>query len=164
MNKELIPIDTEYKGYYFRSRLEARWAVFFEKMGWNWEYEVEGFKLPSGNYLPDFYFPDINCYAEVKHRPLNELEYKLCTELTQAISTDDKSCCVILLEGKIDFKSYRAIHRDDSVLDVVPIPRGLKYYPLYYSGGSFDKYYFEETYKWLKYARGSRFEFEWKEQ
>ena len=28
----LKPIDTEYKGYRFRSRLEARWAVFFDAM------------------------------------------------------------------------------------------------------------------------------------
>ena len=29
---ELRPIDTDYKGYRFRSRLEARWAVFFDAM------------------------------------------------------------------------------------------------------------------------------------
>jgi len=47
-------IQTRYKGYHFRSRLEARWAVFFEKMGLNWEYEPEGFELPGLYYLPDF--------------------------------------------------------------------------------------------------------------
>ena len=30
----LRPIETHYNGYRFRSRLEARWAVFFEAMGW----------------------------------------------------------------------------------------------------------------------------------
>lgn len=48
-------IETKYKGYRFRSRLEARWAVFFDAMGWTWGYEVEGFVLPDGTrYLPDF--------------------------------------------------------------------------------------------------------------
>ena len=48
-------IQTRYKGYHFRSRLEARWAVFFDAMGWNWEYEPEGFDLGNGlYYLPDF--------------------------------------------------------------------------------------------------------------
>lgn len=48
-------IQTSYNGYLFRSRLEARWAVFFDALGLDWEYEVEGFKLPSGEfYLPDF--------------------------------------------------------------------------------------------------------------
>lgn len=48
-------IETRYKGYRFRSRLEARWAVFFEALGYQWEYEPEGFVMPSGvHYLPDF--------------------------------------------------------------------------------------------------------------
>jgi len=48
-------IETEYLGYKFRSRLEARWAVFFDACGYQWEYEPEGFALPCGTYyLPDF--------------------------------------------------------------------------------------------------------------
>lgn len=48
-------IETKYKGYRFRSRLEARWAVFFDACGYNWEYESEGYALPCGTYyLPDF--------------------------------------------------------------------------------------------------------------
>lgn len=47
-------IETEYAGCRFRSRLEARWAVFFDLVGVGWEYEPEGYELPSGNYLPDF--------------------------------------------------------------------------------------------------------------
>lgn len=48
-------IETEYNGYRFRSRLEARWAVFFDACGVRWEYEPEGFELPNGmRYLPDF--------------------------------------------------------------------------------------------------------------
>lgn len=47
-------IETTYAGYKFRSRTEARWAVFFDDLGWSWEYEPEGFELRSGRYLPDF--------------------------------------------------------------------------------------------------------------
>ena len=48
-------IETEYNGYRFRSRLEARWAVFFDALGVRYEYEPEGFRLPGGDwYLPDF--------------------------------------------------------------------------------------------------------------
>ncbi len=48
-------IETHYKGYRFRSRLEARWAVFFDALGLQWEYEPEGFVLADGTpYLPDF--------------------------------------------------------------------------------------------------------------
>lgn len=38
-------IQTRYKGYNFRSRLEARWAVFFDALGIKWEYEPEGFEF-----------------------------------------------------------------------------------------------------------------------
>lgn len=48
-------IETVYKGYRFRSRLEARWAVFFDAMGFDWSYEPQGFDLGKlGWYLPDF--------------------------------------------------------------------------------------------------------------
>lgn len=48
-------IETEYNGYKFRSRLEARWAVFFDSLGIKYEYEPEGFLLDDGSmYLPDF--------------------------------------------------------------------------------------------------------------
>jgi hypothetical protein len=48
-------IQTRYKGYRFRSRLEARWAVYLDAVGWTWEYEPEGFNLgQAGMYLPDF--------------------------------------------------------------------------------------------------------------
>lgn len=30
---DIKPIETHYNGYRFRSRLEARWAVFFDALG-----------------------------------------------------------------------------------------------------------------------------------
>jgi hypothetical protein len=51
-------IETHYKGYRFRSRLEARWAVFFDKCHMLWDYEPEGYDLgDAGWYLPDFWVP-----------------------------------------------------------------------------------------------------------
>lgn len=62
-------IQTEYKGYLFRSRLEARWAVFFDACGIKLEYELEGLILSDGtHYLPDFYLSDFHCYFEVKRK------------------------------------------------------------------------------------------------
>lgn len=62
----IAAIETEYRGCRFRSRLEARWAVFFDALNMRWQYEVEGFELPSGRYLPDFYLSDQNLFIEVK--------------------------------------------------------------------------------------------------
>ena len=38
-------IETVYRGHRFRSRHEARWAVFFDSLGVDWVYEPEGFDL-----------------------------------------------------------------------------------------------------------------------
>lgn len=64
-------IETRYKGYRFRSRLEARWAVFFDHIGLQWEYEPEGFELGGGvRYLPDFRIdaPGFTVWYEIKPR------------------------------------------------------------------------------------------------
>jgi hypothetical protein len=61
-------IETRYAGCRFRSRLEARWAVFFDTLGVPWEYEPEGFDLDGLWYLPDFYLPDLDTWFEVKGR------------------------------------------------------------------------------------------------
>jgi len=63
-------IDTIYNGYKFRSRLEARWAVFFDELEIKYKYEVEGFDLgDAGWYLPDFWLPEIEAWIEVKPIP-----------------------------------------------------------------------------------------------
>ena len=55
MAETLKPLPTNYRGNFFRSRLEARFAVFMDSLQWSWEHEPEGFDLPfSGPYLPDF--------------------------------------------------------------------------------------------------------------
>jgi hypothetical protein len=68
-------IETRYKGYHFRSRLEARWAVFFDHLGLRWQFEPEGFDLTEhglGYYLPDFFLPDQNYWIEVKPDNFND--------------------------------------------------------------------------------------------
>lgn len=81
MVDEIKAIETSYRGCRFRSRLEARWAVFFDALGWDWQYEKEGYmlgweggdKLP---WLPDFevttsphHEMSMSFYAEVKGDP-----------------------------------------------------------------------------------------------
>lgn len=61
------PIETLYNGMRLRSRLEARWAVFFDAIGMKYEYEPEGYALKDGTaYLPDFYLPTEEMFVEVK--------------------------------------------------------------------------------------------------
>lgn len=92
----ITPIETIYKGYRFRSRLEARWAVFLDACDADWEYEPEGIsavryaapepdwgedgnvireypvQMFSTRYLPDFVVHD------VKHVHLGRGESEPC--------------------------------------------------------------------------------------
>jgi hypothetical protein len=69
MAHKLKAIDTAYKGHLFRSRLEARYAVFLDALGVRWQYEPEGFQLESGYYLPDFFLPDIRGGSWIEVKP-----------------------------------------------------------------------------------------------
>lgn len=83
-NIDFTPIKTVYNGYLFKSKLEAKWAVFFDNMGFVYEYEPEAFGVGDGWYTPDFYIPEMylgstvfrGVYAEIKPSSWDcELEY-----------------------------------------------------------------------------------------
>lgn len=50
MDYDCPSVPTAYAGTVFRSRLEARWAAFFNLCGWKWQYEP--YRLPG--WLVDF--------------------------------------------------------------------------------------------------------------
>jgi hypothetical protein len=90
-------IETVYQGYRFRSRLEARWAVFFDTLGLRWEYEKEGYELgAAGRYLPDFWLPDLECFVEVKGAEPTPDERMLCDTLRQ-----QHGAPVIIVHGEV---------------------------------------------------------------
>lgn len=67
MAQMLKAIPTTYHGIEFRSKLEAKYAQAFDRLGIVWEYEGHGFRFDDGTYYcPDFYMPNIDTYFEVK--------------------------------------------------------------------------------------------------
>jgi hypothetical protein len=93
-------IQTRYAGCHFRSRLEARWAVFFDHLDIKWEYEAQGFecteRLNCGKetfrYLPDFWLPDIAIHAEVKGS-LTQSELSRLVHAAASLSSNDGGGC-----------------------------------------------------------------------
>lgn len=79
---KIAALETRYAGVRFRSRAEARLAVFLDALDVKWEYEKEGYALPSGNYLPDFWLPHIRTFVEVKGEEPTEAEQQKCRELS----------------------------------------------------------------------------------
>ena len=104
----ITPIETRYKKTTFRSRLEARWAVYFDTIGMRWEYEPEGFRMTNPwakypprppyldpcLYVPDFWLPEVEAYAEVKPGLFGDFErYKA------ALLSCGSKMRVLLLDG-----------------------------------------------------------------
>ena len=82
---DIKPIETVYNGYRFRSRLEARWAVFFDVLGVKYEYEPEGFNLGDGlYYLPDF---KVKCWG--KRGEINNEPFDLWIEVKGNMTDED---------------------------------------------------------------------------
>lgn len=101
---DLKPIETVYRGFRCRSRLEARWMVFFDSMGIEFLYEPEGFELPGGiRYLPDFWFPKISFWGEVKPFSVTREERE---KIKLLVFASDRP--VMVLIGPPDFIPYHA--------------------------------------------------------
>lgn len=119
-------ITTEYKGYKFRSRLEARWAVFFDEMKVKYLFESEGFNLAKGKYLPDFHLPDgIRFYHEetprknvwVEVKPSLELELYEKRKISQFVKQTNND--VLLLAGDPGLDTdilYLTIDKEDKLV------------------------------------------------
>lgn len=94
-------IETRYRGCRFRSRLEARWAVFFDALKIRWEYELEGYVLNDGTwYLPDFWLPTFAGGMFVEVKPPGESFDKA----KQFCKDSGKS--IWLAEGTPDVRAY----------------------------------------------------------
>lgn len=88
---------TKYNGVHFRSRLEARWAAFFDLAGWEWEYEPIDLK----GWSPDFKLTIPCSHSECQGRHILLVEVKPyfslddfsnhpCTDYTFGGLGDDK--------------------------------------------------------------------------
>lgn len=84
---DIKAIPTQYHGYKFRSRLEARFAVFFDALNQGFRYEPEGYNLERGlNYLPDF-FLDAGYFVEIKPYYPNAIEMRKAQLLAKQTKT-----------------------------------------------------------------------------
>ncbi len=106
-------IETKYRGCRFRSRLEARWAVFFDALKIRWEYEVEGFELNDGSwYLPDFWLPTFGGGMFVEVKPSGD-DFDKAKQFCK-----DSGKTVWLAEGTPDIRAY-------IVIEPMPEDRGV---------------------------------------
>lgn len=109
-------IPTVYKGVTFRSRIEARWAVFFDAMGIRWDYELEGFELESGGktlrYLPDFWLPDYKMWFEVKGQQPSDLDIEKVYMFSYLCNVK-----VAIFQGGIRPLTYKVIGHEQVIVN-----------------------------------------------
>jgi hypothetical protein len=107
----MIPLKTEHRGIIFRSRLEARWAVFFDSLDWKWSYESQSVPFKSGTYTPDFYLNELKFFAEVKP---DVWPTKLETDKMRSAATYSHG--VLMLQGHPAFRDYWSLTLNDERL------------------------------------------------
>lgn len=91
--KIMKAIETFYNGVTYRSRLEAKWAIYFDHLGIKYHYEPEGFTNGVDKYLPDFYLPDVyyrgedrkGVYLEIKPESYVDYEVKCESWFTEPL-------------------------------------------------------------------------------
>ncbi len=97
-------VITRYKTIRFRSRLEARWAVFFDVLGIEWLYESRSVDLGWCLYIPDFWLPQYRLYAEVKPGDFTPREM---VKVATLVGKTNEEC--LLLSGPPALKGYWAV-------------------------------------------------------
>jgi hypothetical protein len=96
---DIKAIETNYKGYRFRSRLEARWAVFFDSLGVKYEYEKEGYDLGElGYYLPDFWLPEVHGGLWVEIKPVGFDDDKAISKIHSIVKGTKQPATILIGE------------------------------------------------------------------
>lgn len=94
------PIETWYRGVRFRSRLEARWAVFLDHLGIRWEYEPQGYVVDGRPYLPDFRLSQWSTWVEVKGS-VAALDHQLMLAAAAHLPPAERKRPTLLLLGPV---------------------------------------------------------------
>src|SRR5258706_6305448 len=119
MSTAIKAIETHYNGYRFRSRLEAKWAVFFNAAGIDYCYEEDSFDLDGIWYLPDFKLRLYGRYiwVEVKGQvPTEEEEIKA---LRLCIADRHPVCILVGSPGLLSYIGF--VYVPISLKDVTTI-------------------------------------------
>ena len=80
----IAAIPTLYRGRMYRSRLEARWAAFFDRLGWSYEYEP----FDLGPWSPDFLLTSpMEVLVEVK--PIEHFDAEVAAKMLDATNGEN---------------------------------------------------------------------------
>jgi len=130
--------ETNYSGVKFRSRLEARWAAFFDLAKWEWKYEP--IDLPG--WTPDFWVKWSCGHSECNGHHTLLVEVKPYSDIREF----DNHPCMRYLEG-IDQEAKQLTYaiREDSSAGF-GIDPSVTYWSMSHGSGGGD----EEITRWVE--------------
>ena len=80
---ETNPNNSVYKDIIFRSKAEAKWAIFLNYLNIGFEYEFKKIRGNNFLYIPDFWLPQQKIWIEVKNGDVTEEEKIKAVELSK---------------------------------------------------------------------------------
>jgi hypothetical protein len=97
MNYQIAAIPTMFRGRQYRSRLEARWAAFFDIAGWAAEYEP----FDIGGWSPDFLLRNAGgCHWStdvlVEVKPITSIDRDVCRKMETSYTHGFDHCLLLL--------------------------------------------------------------------
>lgn len=147
-SNDLTPKRTRYGGVKMRSRLEARWAIFFDTWGVDWHYEPAlcslghahpyalkrlqdqfgGVNLDAVRYMPDFYIPAWDAYVEIK--PVAATNLELAKAVSIAVLTGKYA---VVIEGRPTLAEHmvRLIYTTNAEAEGWDRGTGIVWYDIY---------------------------------
>jgi hypothetical protein len=134
------PLPTNYNGIKFRSKLEAQWAVFFNELGYDFEYEPEGFTDGKIKYVPDFFIKELDMFFEIKPTDKiseKELDKLLLASLIKPIGL----CCGLPMKTHI--RSFNNKNENAEFILTHGFNK-IKYGNFFFTTFPFDSEYFKE--------------------
>lgn len=157
--KTISAISTEYGGFKFRSRTEARWAIFFDALSIPWEYEKEGYEIAGVRYLPDFWLPTIKMFAEVKPGAFDRAARNLAIQINNQTGFE-----VLMLNGQPYNAPVKAVSSiDGKVYETEYCLTNYHNYPTeehrFYCFPNDEERQWNDTEEACKIANSARFEF-----
>ena len=104
---------TRYKGIDYDNRTQARWAVFFDSIGIDFEYNNSTINHPT------FYLKKLNAYAQVQE--YNESYHNFCFDFAVFLNKGSKTfinsnITVIVLDGVPEAKPYSVYGGGDNIV------------------------------------------------
>ena len=120
---EIESVETLYNNIMFRSRLEARWAIFWDNLKVSYEYEPKKFDFGEMRYIPDFWLPEQQKWVEIKGQMPNDVEIKKAQLLAQETKND-----VAILSGLVRFDTFACNYCNSSHYITIPSGVGITYF------------------------------------